>query len=682
MEKSGVYVSVILPIKFKEEVLYRLPDSLLEQNIPVGTRVKVPFGARRMVGTVSGFKYASKGEVPQMVNGKKILYKAIEEVLDLTPVKPKQILFWERIAEYYMCTIGEVYKAAYPNVAVRQESVKSKKSPEQFYREAEEDEPLGERMPQLSPHQQDAFQKICNLLDSSSKPVLLHGVTGSGKTEIYVKLAARALQEGRSVLYMVPEIALSKQLEERLRGYFGKRLLLFHSKQTSAQKHFVREVVSESGRGVPAIVLGTRSSLFLPFDSLGLVIVDEEHDASYKQADPAPRYNARDAAVMLSAIYGAGVVMGSATPSFESLYNISIHRYGKVELPFRFYGTKQPLIEIVDTCKARRRGEMKGSFSQKLLNALAENKRAGGTALVFRNRRSYSPMVQCDNCGEIPKCPHCNVHLSYHKYDNSLRCHYCDYTTSFSSRCSHCSGGEMLPKGAGTERVEEELKELMPLASIERFDADVAANKREEERTIRNFAEGGTDILVGTQMLSKGFDFDRLSLVAVLQAETILGTQDFRADERALQLFTQLMGRAGRRGGGCRFIIQAAQSTHPLFELLKRGDLFPDCNALLEERRRYLFAPYVRMVRITVREENQERLERLCAEISAARIPCVEMTGPFVPVVEKLRGKLQRSFYVKFARDASLVENKRALAEVLESLSAPDSVVVDVDPYL
>ena len=692
MVSGNLFVSVILPVKFKEEVLYLLPDSFLHYNSPTaaggckvapGTRVRVHFGKREMIGVVRGFRYADRGEVPLERLGKPLEYKEIDGVVELPAIKREQLEFWQLLADYYLCTVGEVYKAAYPALAVRQESVKSRKSPELFLeRISFSPEGISQQLlPRLSQPQQGAFDEIRAHFGSGKRPVLLHGATGSGKTEIYVKLAQEVLAKGKNVLFMVPEIALSKELESRLKGYFGERLLLFHSKVTAAQKHFVHSVVLQAGGNSPVVVLGTRSSLFLPFAQLGLVIVDEEHDPSYKQSDPAPRYNARDAAVLLASIYGAHLIMGSATPSFESLYNVSIKKYARVMLPFRYFGAPAPDVEIIDTIKARRVGEMKGSFSQKLINALKENMEQGGQALVFRNRRSYSPMVQCDNCGQIPKCPHCNVSLSYHRYNNTLRCHYCDYTSLFSSRCPQCSSGELVARGAGTERVEEELRELLPLARIERFDADVAESKREEERIIGSFAKGEIDILVGTQMLSKGFDFEKLSLVALLQADTVLGMEDFRADERALQLFTQLIGRSGRRGIRGKMLIQSAQKNHPIFKIFKLDTLFPDSSALLDERREFRFAPYVRMVKITLRHRTMEELERLTAAVAAIQVPCLEITGPFVPGLERLRGEWQRAFYVKFARDSRLSHNKRVLMERLEALNAPNSIVVDVDPY-
>ena len=442
MVSGNLFVSVILPVKFKEEVLYLLPDSFLHYNSPTaangtaaetetaatgttaangasdaagangasdaagangasdaggckvapGTRVRVHFGKREMIGVVRGFRYADRGEVPLERLGKPLEYKEIDGVVELPAIKREQLEFWQVLADYYLCTVGEVYKAAYPALAVRQESVKSRKSPELFLErisfspegisqhadghpeQQHADEcPEPQLLPMLSQRQQGAFDEIRANFGSGKRPVLLHGATGSGKTEIYVKLAQEVLAKGKNVLFMVPEIALSKELESRLKGYFGERLLLFHSKVTAAQKHFVHSVVLQAGGNSPVVVLGTRSSLFLPFAQLGLVIVDEEHDPSYKQSDPAPRYNARDAAVLLASIYGAHLIMGSATPSFESLYNVSIKKYARVMLPFRYFGAPAPDVEIIDTRKARRVGEMKGSFSQKLINALKEN---------------------------------------------------------------------------------------------------------------------------------------------------------------------------------------------------------------------------------------------------------------------------------------------------------------------
>ncbi|MEF9932165.1 MAG: primosomal protein N', partial [Bacteroidales bacterium] len=436
-----------------------------------------------------------------------------------------------------------------------------------------------------------------------------------------------------------------------------------------------------------AVILGTRSALFLPYKNLGLIIVDEEHDTSYKQTEPSPRYHARDAAIMLANIHKAKILLGSATPSFESEYNCEINRFTKVELNEKFYGAVNPNIEIVDTIKARKTRQMVGNFSQKLINEIRKTIVNNGQVLIFRNRRSYSPIVECTECGTIPKCPHCNVYLSYHKYDNTLRCHYCDYVTEFNGICTKCGLNTLKYKGAGTEKLEEELKQLFPDKNIARYDADIAKSKRIEEQVIKDFANGKIDILIGTQMISKGFDFEKLNLVAVMQADTILGVQDFRGDERALQLFNQLMGRTGRRGIRGKLIIQTNQKEHPIFEqLLESQYLANDApntliTNILLERKEFNFAPYVRMIKIIVKHRDAEKLDILCSKISNLLIACEELTGPFIPTIDRIRGEYIKCFYVKFARNNKLAHNKTTLQKAIESLHASNSIILDVDPF-
>ena len=535
----------------------------------------------------------------------------------------------------------------------------------------------------------------------------MRGVTGSGKTEIYITLAAEQLRQGKSVLYMVPEIAISKQLQQRLKGFFGERLLTYHSKQTVAEKARIHKVLQynsaqpQQAANSAVVVLGTRSSLFLPYSNLGLVIVDEEHDSSYKQTEPAPRYQAKDTAIMLAQIHGANILLGSATPSFESEYNCLLNRFALVELTEKYYGAVPPKVEIVDTIYARKTRQMVGNFSQKLINEMRRTIEQGYQVLVFRNRRSYSPIVECQECGEIPKCPHCNVHLSYHRYNNTLRCHYCEFIARFNGTCSKCGTASFNYKGAGTEKLEEELAKIFPEASIARYDADIAQSKKAEEQTIKDFAEGKTNILVGTQMISKGFDFERLRLVAVIAADTILGVQDFRADEKALQLLSQLMGRTGRRGEQGKLIIQTSQKEHPVLRSLASGHLpdgsLPDSHLphkstispitaqLLGERQQFHFAPYVRMVKIVVKHKDIAKLDELCAQIQLKvqgrkDLQYKELTGPFTPVVDKIRGEFIKCFYVKFARDNRLVHNKKTLQECVGEIRGGNSIVLDVDP--
>jgi primosomal protein N' (replication factor Y) len=706
------YVSVILPVKYSGEISYFLPENF---EVFVGSRVRVDFAGKIYTGAVR--KFLSKEEIPSNTpDGKEINYKPILAVEELPAVLQQEMELWEKVAQYYMCTVGEVYKAAYPAVQVRQESVKPRKKVEDFLKAVQEEADVAQEknIPQLSGVQLKAFEEIKgNFASAPGKPVLLRGVTGSGKTEIYISLALECLRQGKSVLYMVPEIAISKQLHGRLKKVFGERLLTFHSKQTAAEKARIHKILvhnathgqmkgqmgsqiedqQESIRAANSavVVLGTRSSLFLPYSNMGLVIVDEEHDSSYKQTEPAPRYQAKDTAIMLAQIHGCNVLLGSATPSFESEYNCLAKRFALVELKEKFYGGAEPQVEIVDTVYAYKTRQMVGNFSQKLINEIRRTVEQGQQVLVFRNRRSYSPIVECEECGEIPRCPHCNVHLSYHKYNNTLRCHYCEHIAQFTGICKQCGTASFKYKGAGTEKLEEELAAILPQARIARFDADITQSKKAEEQVIKDFAAGDIDILVGTQMISKGFDFEKLKLVAVLQADTILGVQDFRADEKAVQLLSQLMGRTGRRGERGKIIIQTSQKEHPVLVNLAQGQasadvqLSPLTGLLLGERQQYGFAPYVRMVKIIVKHTDQARLDEICQAVKrgiegSPDLQYKELTGPFTPQIDKIRGEWIKCFYIKFARDSRLLRNKELLGRCIAKIKGSQSIILDVDP--
>ena len=721
------YASVILPVKFSGEVSYIVPNIF---EVERGSRVKVELANRIYPGVVK--EILSSEEVPTHTpDGKEIQYKPLLSVEPLPKILPTEIELWEQVAQYYLCSVGEVFKAAYPALTVKQESVKPRKTVEMFLTAIENEQVVQNCDVILSNSQQKALQQI---KENLHKPVLLRGVTGSGKTEIYITLALEQLRRGKSVLYMVPEIAISKQLQSRLKRVFGERLLTFHSKQTAAEKARIHRILQHNAASrqevlhgenpqhwsctaVPegtmeanpeaapqtphtpnsaVVILGTRSSLFLPLSNLGLVIVDEEHDSSYKQTEPAPRYQAKDTAIMLSRIHKAGILLGSATPSFESEYNCLLGRFALVELTEKYYGATPPQVEIVDTIYARKTRQMVGNFSQKLINEMRRTMEQGNQVLVFRNRRSYSPIVECQECGEIPKCPHCNVHLSYHKYNNTLRCHYCDFTGSFTGVCRSCGTSSFIYKGAGTEKLEEELAKIFPNATIARYDADIAQSKKAEEQVIKDFAEGKINILVGTQMISKGFDFEKLSLVAVIGADTILGIQDFRADEKALQLMNQLMGRTGRRLQQGKLIIQTSQKEHPVLQSLLNvnasNSFNPDNSSLpsitaqlLGERQQFQFAPYVRMVKIMVKHKDAAKLQELCSQIQEKLqgrkdLEYRELTGPFTPVIDKIRGEFIKCFFLKFARNSHLARNKQILQECIGEIKGYNSIIVDVDP--
>jgi len=697
------YASVILPVKFSGEVSYIVPNIF---EVERGSRVKVELANRIYPGVVK--EILSSEEVPTHTpDGKEIQYKPLLSVEPLPKILPTEIELWEQVAQYYLCSVGEVFKAAYPALTVKQESVKPRKTVEMFLSAIENEQVVQNYDVILSISQQKALHQI---KENLHKPVLLRGVTGSGKTEIYITLALEQLRRGKSVLYMVPEIAISKQLQSRLKRVFGERLLTFHSKQTAAEKARIHRILQYNAASLQidlhgeaphtpnsaVVILGTRSSLFLPLSNLGLVIVDEDHDSSYKQTEPAPRYQAKDTAIMLSRIHKAGILLGSATPSFESEYNCLLGRFALVELTEKYYGATPPQVEIVDTIYARKTRQMVGNFSQKLINEMRRTMEQGNQVLVFRNRRSYSPIVECQECGEIPKCPHCNVHLSYHKYNNTLRCHYCDFTGSFTGVCRSCGTSSFIYKGAGTEKLEEELANIFPNATIARYDADIAQSKKAEEQVIKDFAEGKINILVGTQMISKGFDFEKLSLVAVIGADTILGIQDFRADEKALQLMNQLMGRTGRRLQQGKLIIQTSQKEHPVLQSLLNvntsNSFNPDNSSLpsitaqlLGERQQFQFAPYVRMVKIMVKHKDAAKLQELCSQIleklqGSKDLEYRELTGPFTPVIDKIRGEFIKCFFLKFARNSHLARNKQILQECIGEIKGYNSIIVDVDP--
>ncbi len=724
------YIQVILPLKFTAPVIYRVDDNTL--HVEQGSWVKVWFGKGEYAAVVR--RFFCENEVADVIAMEQV--RLIEQILEIPPVSEVQMEFWENLAGYYLCTVGEVFKAAYPNMVLNRTIAGGSSADETEQEKDVQDgvagkrkgrakstgkrqelpnmEELRERGPKLSQVQDEAYRQIKEHFENGRR-VLLNGVTGSGKTEIYIQLALDAICSNESsVLMLVPEISLSKQLHNRVKSVFGNRLLLYNSKVTVAGKERIQQTLSKGERGF--FVLGTRSALLLPFANLSTIIIDEEHDNSYKQDDPAPRYHARDAAMMLSQQCGANLLLGSATPSYESLYNVALGKLAQVNLLEKYFdsacarsygasesggvvraGATSVDVTIIDTIHARFTHQMKGSFSQQLINRMRRCLESGEQVMILKNRRSYAPMVECSECGEPAVCPHCNVNLSYHKSDNTFRCHYCEYVRRFSDRCPKCGNNSLVLKGAGTERVEEELEALFPGVSIGRFDADVTKSKREEERILSEFDNGKIQILVGTQMLTKGFDFKNLKLVAVLGAEQILGLQDFRSDEKAYQMFSQLLGRAGRRGQGGEIYIQTTCKEHPVLQRLKQeaensrtlnvatsegeGDV-AFVLSQLNMRKDYLFPPYVRLVNILVRDRGEERVEALASRVAEVLrgVECLELTGPFSPQIDRVRGMNIRAFYIKFARNRSLGAGKRHLAEKLAKFIERGNVVVDVDP--
>ena len=692
------FIQVILPLRLEWDPCYYLPEGMQAE---VGSRVRVLFAHKEYIGAVSAVDV-----VPETAVERILPILSVES--GLPQVLPEEIRLWKAVASYYLCSVGEVYKAAYPALKREQEAVeareqerleaklealrtKMEKARRADTRERYADAARAlearlqnrESLPvlgdvDLTPVQETAAQRIREAF-AQDKTVLLEGVTGSGKTEIYLKLTRETLQKGRSVLYLVPEIALSRQLEERIAAVFPD-VQVFHSGESAARRRNVATRVREAG---PYLVLGTRSALFLPHHGLGLIIVDEEHDTSYKQDSPAPRYNGRDTAVMLGIIQEAHVLLGSATPSLESLYNAEIGRYAKVELSERFHQGEQARIQIIDTVAERRKRGMEGSFSRKLLHEIQATLDAGEQVLVLRARRSYSPSLQCTECGQIPKCPHCHIPLSWHRQPDRLLCHYCGHTEPYTGTCPSC-GGALQPIGAGTQKIEEELKAFFPESEIARLDSDTPDN--EEAAIIQRFAAGEINILVGTQIITKGFDFDRLNLVAVIQADSLMGQQDFRADERAFQLLEQFRGRSGRRGKSGRFIIQTREPQHPVYARLQGGEA-----DLLSERKLFGYPPYTRLVHVILKDPNGKRIDFLSRELRNALLAAFSETdtppsviGPYAPVVDRIGDESVRQIRITFARNKALPALKQRLAQAVSDFGKERKYTahlsIDVDP--
>ncbi len=660
----ALFSKVILPLKIRSDIFYIVPENLAE-SVKIGSRVLVNFANREYNAVISGLSSTTEGFKGSL--------KEILATLPLPPVGSCELEFWQWISDYYMCTLGEVYKAAYPNNSATEKPVRVKK----VAHPADQENVL----PSLSDEQNESFNLIKDAF-ANKKVALLNGVTGSGKTEIYIHLASEQIKKGKSFLYMVPEIALSRQLSTRLAKVFGNRLLIYHSRQSNGERTRVHNLISNGEE--PYIILGLRSSLFLPIRNLGLVIVDEEHDASYKQTDPAPRYNARDSAIMLAGIHKANILLGSATPSLESIYNAYTGRYTLIELKEKYFGAIPPVIEIIDTIRESKRGRMEGVFSSSMLKSIEDTIAAGEQVLIFRNRRSYSPTVQCLYCGDIPMCPHCNVSLSYHKSREELRCHYCDHHIRFSTICSKCGKPGLKDRGTGTEKIEELVNLRFPYARVDRFDFETTRSKLRENRILKDFAQHKLDILVGTQMISKGFDFENLSLICLLQADSMLAMQDFRANERALQLLIQLSGRAGRKYKQGKIIIQTAQAEHPVYKSFI--DDQEAVSELLKERKEFDYPPFVRLIKITLSSTDRNKLNLTASKMAELMTNwgVREFSGPFPPLIDRLRGEYILQFWLKLPKDNTASTIKKNITQGIDKLVIKEyssvKISLDADP--
>ena len=542
---------------------------------------------------------------------------------------------------------------------------------------------------QLTNAQQRAYDEVKEGFQKD-KPVLLHGVTSSGKTEIYIKLIQEAIDEGKQVLYLLPEIALTAQIINRLKQYFGDKLGVYHSRYGANERVEVWQQVRDFAHSKASqrqVIIGSRSSIFLPYSDIGLIIVDEEHDSSFKQVDPAPRYNARDAAVVLGAMHHSKVLLGSATPSYESYYNALHGRFHLVELSERYGGVEMPEIILSDMRVERKRKTMQADFGSLLLDAVKDTLEEHNQAILFQNRRGFSLRIECDDCHFVPQCINCDVSLIYHKRQNVMRCHYCGYTTSVPTECPTCHSPNIKMHGFGTEKVEEDLQLVMPNAKVARLDLDTTRSRNDYQSILEAFQEKETDILVGTQMVTKGLDFDSVKVVGILNADNMLSYPDFRAHERSFQLMAQVAGRAGRKGKQGKVVIQTYEPGHPVLQDVLRNDFKGLYEKQMANRRQFGYPPYYRLVLIRLKHKDYQKLNPAATELSSMLRPIFkhDLLGPEYPMVSRVKNLYIKQMLVKFNREHNASQVKDLIMKQVrlfqqDPLYKSVQVQIDVDP--
>ena len=545
-------------------------------------------------------------------------------------------------------------------------------------------DPHPENIKPLSAPQQDAFNQI-QFSFLKKNVTLLHGVTSCGKTEIYIHLIQQALDRKQQVLYLLPEIALTVQMMERLQRVFGCRLGIYHSKYSDAERVEIWQ--KQLSTHPYDVILGARSAVFLPFQNLGLVIVDEEHETSYKQQDPSPRYHARSAAVMLAQMMGAKVLLGTATPSVETYHNATTGKYGLVELFQRYQGIELPEIQVVDIKDLQHRKMMNGPFSPLLLLKVREALARGEQAILFQNRRGYAPMIECKQCGWVPRCQHCDVSLTLHRNLNQLSCHYCGYTYQVPTECPACGCKELQTRGYGTEKIEDQVRDIFPEARISRMDLDTTRTRHAYERIINDFSAGRTNLLIGTQMISKGLDFDRVSVVGILNADTMLNYPDFRAYEHAFMMMSQVSGRAGRKGHRGLVILQTKSPDLPVIQQIVDNDYAAFFRSVLDERRQFRYPPYCRLAYVFLKHRSDDLVATASQEMGSRLRQWfgTRVLGPDRPSVAKVKSLSIRQLMVKLEPGLNMSEVRRYLALARQQMLqdkryASLQIYYDIDP--
>ncbi len=672
-----MFADITLPIPF-DSFTYLVPSDM-EARVMRGCRVVVSLGKNKIY---TGVVLRTHDNAPQGVE-----IKAIMEVFDDHPVvNEQQFKFWQWIANYYLCPLGDVMKAALPGAMKPTDEKALKESTRKRKGSKADCQVSNVRCPIsiLNPAQQTAMDEIeASFL--TKNVTLLHGVTSSGKTEIYIQLISKYLQQGKQVLYLLPEIALTTQITERLRRVFGDQMGVYHSKFTDVQR---LDVYKRQASSLPyQLILGVRSSIFLPFQNLGLVIVDEEHEQSYKQQEPAPRYHARNAGIMLAHMFGAKTLLGTATPSFEVYHWAHKDRYGYVQLTQRYRDMQLPSIEVVDIKEAKRKKQMKGVFSPRLIDVMHTALERKEQIILFQNRRGFSSFIECKTCGWVPRCPHCDVTLTLHKKTSTLTCHYCGYTTSIPERCPACEEDKFIDIGTGTEKIEEQIAQLFPDATTLRMDLDTAKTRAQYERIINDFSTHQADILIGTQMVTKGLDFDHVSVVGILDADTMLNLPDFRSYERTFQTLSQVAGRAGRNNTTGHVILQTRSADSDIIRQITQNDYWQMFYTQMTERQMFRYPPFRRLIYVYLRHKDDHLLDHL-ADDMAQRLRAVfgeRVLGPDRPPIARIQSLYIRKIMLKMEQNASTEKVRQNLISIQQQILALPvaknlNIYYDVDP--
>ena len=678
-QQSSLKVQDIIAILNKKNI-FPILQKLIDKNILVLQEEMLENYKPKLVRYVRlNAKYYSKEGLGELLETLKNATKQKEIVLSY---------FQLSATEKKPITVKKLTEAANSTTAIVKALI-DKELFEEYYLQEDRVNFKGkssENQLKLSVAQQTAFEAIQENL-KQKEVCLLHGVTSSGKTEIYTKLIEEYIATGKQVLYLLPEIALTAQLVGRLRAHFGNKVAVFHSKYSNNERVEVWNQVLENSEKAQ-IVIGARSALFLPFQDLGFIIVDEEHEQTYKQVDPAPRYHARDAAIVLANLQKAKVLLGSATPSMETYYNAKSGKYGFVEIFERYRNVLMPEIELVDLKDKYFRKKMVGHFSDVLIEEITNALALGEQVILFQNRRGYSPLLECMTCGHVPQCQQCDVSLTYHKHKNQLRCHYCGYSIAKPNNCHACSSVDLTTKGFGTEQIQQELSELFPSHKIGRMDQDTTRGKFGFEKIIDSFKNREIDILVGTQMLGKGLDFDNVTLVGIMNADNMLYHPDFRAFERSFQMMTQVSGRSGRSEKQGKVIIQTYSPLHNTIQQVTKNDYVGMYNEQLYERQIYKYPPYFKLVKLTLKHRDFDKLKQgsmWLYQVMQQNLP-MPVLGPEEPPISRIRNEYIRTIMVKIPMNISVGNTKKTIQKMLNSFEAVPSyrsirVILNVDFY-